>query len=74
MSIEKAYLELLKVSYGDLFRSLNQDIYGRLRDVIAFNSGQDAETVQNHYEALARPELFEAMGLSLPNEYSGEKK
>jgi hypothetical protein len=64
MSIELAYLELLKIPHGDLFRALNQDIYARLRDAVAAKLGIDSETAQNRFEEIAQPSLFEAMGLS----------
>lgn len=64
MSLEQAYIELLKLPYGDLFRSGNQDIYARIRDAIAFKIGQDPEDVQESFEEAARAKFFEALGLN----------
>lgn len=50
---ERAYFELLCVSLCDSWRSLNQPVYGALRDKVAQINHVSAENVQNYFEGLA---------------------
>ena len=51
---EAAYIAMLKMPHDVMWRTFNQHIYAGLRDYIAKATNQDAESVQNYYEQLAR--------------------
>lgn len=50
--VDQAYLTLLRMPHG-AFRACNQDTYSALRDYLAKELGEDAEDVQDKYEARA---------------------
>lgn len=52
--LEFAYIALLKLSPADSFRVNNQNIYATLRDAIAHEKGEDAQSVQDDCEEFAR--------------------
>lgn len=49
---ERTYMALLLLPYGHLRVKLDPEL-ARCRDLIALETGRDAETIQNAYEAIA---------------------